>query len=162
MPKKVTHTPQQTAKWIRAILKVLLMDFLKLHKRKFDPEETRILRNAIDRASIRVGKGAEMEGCDAWVELGKTPTLTFAAEPTCSWVQVIAHELAHIICWTKSGDGTSHDSAFFRTYRRLLNAWFESTETVQFVAMEQVRCDPDDEDDEPNGPFKQDGDGTLE
>jgi hypothetical protein len=162
MPKKVTHTPQQTAKWIRSIMQVLVLDFLQAQGRKWDPEDKRILRTAISRAHIEVAKGAAMEGCDAWVEHGKTPNLKFAESPTCSWIQVIAHELAHIIDWVRTGEGVSHGPGFFRVYRRLLNLWFQSTETVQFVAIEHVICDPDDVDDEPNGPFKQDGDGTLE
>ena len=174
--KKVTHTPLQTAKWIRAIMRVLILDFLKAHGRPWDPEDKRILRNCIDRAHIGVAKGAVMEGCDAWVELGKTPTLKFTEIPTCSWIQVIAHELAHILGWVRTGDGTSHDSVFFKNYRRLLNVWFLSTETVQFVALERVICNPDDAEDDDddlakgpenpadsaNGLVKQDEDGTLE
>ena len=88
--KKVTHTPLQTAKWIRAIMRVLLLDFMKAHGRKWDPEDKRILRSCIDRAHIQVAKGPIMAGCDAWVELGKTPTLKFAETPSCSWIQVIS------------------------------------------------------------------------
>jgi hypothetical protein len=95
-----------------------------------------------------------MDGCDAWVELSKTPKLKFSTRPTCTWIQAIAHELAHIIDWVRTGDGVSHNPGFFRVYRRLLNLWFMSTETVQFVALERVICNPEDDLDEPNGPTK--------
>ncbi len=146
--KKVTRTALQTSKWIRSIMRVLLLDFFKSKGRKWDPEDKRILRNCIDRASIGVGKGPIMAGCDAWVELGKTPTLKFAETPSCSWIQVIAHELAHVICWVRTGDGISHDPVFFTNYRILLTNWFLSTETVQFVVMEHVICEEPNEDDD--------------
>lgn len=137
------------ARWIKAVLYVLIADFIDAYCARWHPEDVKSLRSLIRNAKVSTATGRVMEGCDAWVEHGKTPILKFAQKPTCTWIQVIAHELAHIIDWSKNGDGVEHTPEFFRIYRRLLNLWFLSTETVQFVALEKVICDPDHHLDEP-------------
>lgn len=126
-------------------MQLATMDFIRAHGKGWDRDEVNRLRKYIDKAKIRILPAREMEGLDGYVTFAPVLEIGFLERPTCSWIQVVMHELAHVIEHIRCGDGLSHSPMFFRTYRRLLNLHFASTETVQFVALERLTpCAPFD------------------
>ena len=140
--KGVTHLrPTTKERWLKSIAQLLVLDYLDTFGRRWSPDDGRRLRRLIDEMRVRVAANVKMAECDATVEYGGPKILmTFSERPSCSWYQLIAHEVAHVFDYVRSGDGVTHSKDFFTFYRRLLNCWFAATETVQFVAYERITC----------------------
>jgi len=137
----MSHRPTVKERWIKSIAQLLVLDYQDTFARRWGADDQRRLRRLIDEMGVVVVPHTKIEGCDASVEFGGPKlTMSFSERPSCSWFQVIAHEVAHVFDYVRSGDGVSHNRDFFTYYRRLLNCWFAATETVQFLAHEQIIC----------------------